>query len=70
MTFRPYWAFRDEIHEIGGLVVIRERLFVPSVLRKEMLDKIYESHLGMDNCKARAREVLYWPGMSQGIEKP
>ena len=33
-----------------------------------MLDLIHESHLGIEKCKARARELLYWPRMSQQIE--
>ncbi|XP_060067240.1 uncharacterized protein K02A2.6-like [Ylistrum balloti] len=34
-----------------------------------MLDRIHEAHLGMVKCKARAREVLFWPGMSTDIEE-
>lgn len=34
-----------------------------------MLDGIHESHLGMVKCKARAREVLSWPGMSTNMDE-
>ena len=34
-----------------------------------MLQKIYETHLGMEKCKSRAREIMYWPGMSCDIEE-
>ena len=33
-----------------------------------MLKPTHDSHQGMDKCKARARMVLYWPGMSRAIE--
>lgn len=44
-----------------------DKLIVPTSLRSYMLDLIHESHLGIEKCKARAREVVYWPGMSNKI---
>ena len=32
-----------------------------------MKSRIHEGHLDVERCKARAREVLYWPGMSSEI---
>lgn len=46
-----------------------ERIVVPQSLRAEMLELIHESHLGMQKCKSRAREVLYWPSMLKDIER-
>lgn len=37
-------------------------------MRRELLSIIHESHLGMEKCKSRARQVIYWPGMSGDIE--
>ena len=59
---QEYWNFQDELHEADGLVLRGDRLVVPSDLRQDMLKLIHESHEGMDKCKARARNVLYWPG--------
>ena len=36
-------------------------------MQKEMMEKIHSSHLGINKCKARARDILYWPGMSSQI---
>ncbi len=36
-------------------------------MRAEMLRQIHESHLGIESCRRRARDVLFWPGMSQSI---
>ena len=65
---QEYWNVRDELHEADGLVLRGDRLVVPSDLRQDMLKLIHESHQGMDKCKARARTVLYWPGMASDIE--
>ena len=42
---------------------------VPLQLRDQMPHIIHESHLGTEKCKARARTVLYWPGMGSDIEQ-
>ncbi|CAK1595003.1 unnamed protein product [Parnassius mnemosyne] len=33
-----------------------------------MLKIVHEGHLGIDRCKRRARQVIFWPGMSRDIE--
>ncbi|KAI4884219.1 hypothetical protein NFI96_005617 [Prochilodus magdalenae] len=37
-------------------------------LRSDMLERIHESHLGIVKCKERARDVMYWTGMTKDIE--
>ena len=53
---------------IDGLLFKGLKLIVPTSLCKEMLNIIHSSHLSIVTCKSRAREVLYWPGMSSQIE--
>jgi transposase InsO family protein len=68
LDLQPYWAIRDEIHEEDGILFVGEKLIVPVSQRREILEKLHESHLGMDKCKARARDSLYWPNMTKDIE--
>ena len=63
-----YWNVRDEIHEAEGLLFLGQKLIIPQSLRRDILRRIHESHLGMEKCKSRARAVVYWPGMSADIE--
>lgn len=65
---KPYFSFADELNVINGLVFKGERLVVPKVLRKMVLDKIHYAHLGIEKCKLLAREAVYWPNMSKEIE--
>ena len=63
-----YWDYRDELSSVDGLLFRAQRLIVPHSWRKEMLHRIHESHQGIFKCKHRARDTLFWPGMSSQIE--
>ena len=66
---RQYWSYRDELTCLDGLLFKGDKIIVPKTLRSEMLEKIHETHLGIVKCKNRARQVLFWPGMSARIEE-
>ena len=63
----PYYDERSSLVEADGLVFRGEQLVVPRSLRKDMLQRIHSSHIGTGGCVRRAREVLYWPGMSGDV---
>ena len=64
----PYWNCRDEISVHDDILFRGERVIIPKKLQYEMLQIIHGAHLGVDKCKRRARDVLYWPSMSAQIE--
>ena len=66
---RQYWSYRDELTCLDGLLFKGDKIIVPKTLQSEMLEKIHETHLGIVKCKNRARQALFWPGMSSRIEE-
>lgn len=52
-----------------GVLFEETRLFVLKVVKREMPRQIHKSHLGIANCRYRAREILFWPGMSVDVEQ-
>jgi len=64
---RPYWQFRNDLFAEDGLVIMGERIVVPLSLRRKVLKRLHKSHLGTEKTKLRARQILYWPGMSNDI---
>jgi hypothetical protein len=64
---KPYWTCKNEISCVDGLLFKGNKLIVTKSLRPQMLD-IHESHQGIVKCKQRARDLLYWPGMTSQIE--
>ena len=45
----------------------RERVVIPTAIRPEIKMKVHAGHQGIDSCLCRARELVYWPGMSSEI---
>ena len=62
-----YWNIKEEISVCYDLLLRNDKLIVPSSLREEMLSQIHSSHLGIEKCKRRARDLLFWPRMNQQI---
>ena len=65
---RKYWHICDTLHFSEDIIFTYSRIVVPFELQTEMFTLIHESHFGIEKCKARARELLYWPRMSHNIE--
>ena len=53
------WNVRDELSEVGGVTLKNDRMLVPSSMRKELLQRIHQGHMGIQKSKRRARVVLY-----------
>ena len=51
-----------------GLLMKGNRIIVPSTLRKDIMKQIHQGHLGIENCKQRARCSVFWPGIDNEIE--
>ena len=64
----PYFNMQDEMSIQDGLTFKGERVVVPRASRSELLRRIHSSHLGVNGCLNRARECLYWPGMTADIK--
>ncbi|RXN21320.1 retrotransposon-like family member retr-1 [Labeo rohita] len=62
-----YWNYRDELSEMDGMVFKGEKIVIPTLLREEMLQRIHSGHMGIKKSKQRARDILFWPGMSKQI---
>ena len=39
------------------------------MMRKEMLTKLHAGHMGINSCLRRARDLVFWPGMSNDIRE-
>ena len=46
-----------------------QRIIVPASLRSEVKHLIHQGHPGVDKCKLRARQSVYWSGISHEITR-
>ena len=67
-TAAPYFNVRDELSVQNAVIFCGERAVVPRSLRKDMLQRIHASRMGIEGCLRRARESLYWPGMNNEVK--
>ena len=65
---RQYFGVRDELTVQDGPIFRGERMLVPKELRKHMIQQIHSTHIGVEGCPRRARESVYWPGMTRDIK--
>ena len=64
---RPYWNVRAELTVVDNIVYKGMQIVMPSVLCKDMLRKVHEGHMGIEECRRRARESMYWPNMNSDV---
>ena len=63
-----YRQVSSEIAIQDGLLMRNNRIIIPSLLRQEILDKIHTGHQGIHKCRERARQSVWWPGISRQLE--
>ncbi|XP_055690611.1 uncharacterized protein K02A2.6-like isoform X3 [Lutzomyia longipalpis] len=64
---RHFFSFRDELDFTDGLLFKGDRIVVPSEERSNALKNIHAGHSGVQASLRRARESVYWPGMSSEV---
>jgi hypothetical protein len=64
---RQYWSVREELSVDDGLVLFGRRIVIPRPARRELIKKLHAAHQGIVRMKRRARQTVFWPGMSNDI---
>ncbi|XP_063233061.1 uncharacterized protein K02A2.6-like [Bacillus rossius redtenbacheri] len=65
---KEYYSFKEDLTIQDDLIYKGTQIVIPTSMRGALLDKIHYTHLGIQKCKLRARECVFWPGMSRDIE--
>ena len=54
------FSYRQELSEMNGMLMRGDRIVIPAAMRKEILDRLHDGHLGLEKTKALARRSLFW----------
>ena len=65
---QPYWTFREELTIEDGLILKGTRIVIPNKQQQAILKQLHKGHLGLNKCKLRAKETVYWPGLNNELE--
>ncbi|UYV77245.1 K02A2.6-like, partial [Cordylochernes scorpioides] len=68
-NLKPYWEFKEELHEWQNLICRGNKLLIPKTQRSDILKILHASHQGINNTIALAKGFIYWPGMYKEIEE-
>lgn len=67
-NLHSYWPMRHNISIQNGIVMVGDKIIIPQNFKKVILERLHLAHQGVQRTKAKARRVLYWPGMARDIE--
>ncbi len=63
--------FKHAIPELSiapeNVILYRQRLLIPRTFRREVLKRLHASHQGINRSLRRARQSIYWPGMTSDV---
>lgn len=68
-AIKEFATVADELIESEGLVFKGDRVVVPRDARAEILRRLHSSHIGVNACIRRARESVFYPGITADIKR-
>ena len=66
---KPFYSIAGELSVHDGLLMRGSRIVIPSDMQAEMLTRLHSSHQGISKSRQRARQSVWWPGMSSDLER-
>ena len=62
--FDLYWNSRDELTYEKGIIYKGHRVVIPAAERHNTMKSLHQSHIGIEGTLRRARDTVYWPGIT------
>ncbi|KAL7870545.1 hypothetical protein SRHO_G00080420 [Serrasalmus rhombeus] len=68
-AYLPYIQVEEELTVEDGLLLKGCRLVIPKALQTDILQKLHAGHQGIAKCRERAKQSVWWPGLSTQLQK-
>ena len=66
---KPDWTVRNELTVEDRFLLFQTLLVIPTSLQEDILQRRRQEHQGIVKCRALVRNCLWWPNISQQIER-
>ncbi|MEL6803706.1 MAG: RNase H-like domain-containing protein, partial [Bacteroidota bacterium] len=66
-NLHQWFKLREHLTTEDGVVLYKDRIVVPKLLRPEILSLLHCAHQGTARMLARAEKSVYWPGISSDV---
>ena len=63
-----YLHTASELSICEGLILCNSRIVIPKALQNDILQKLHSGHQGINKCKRRAAQSVWWPGLNKNLE--
>ncbi len=67
-ALKAYFAVRHDLTVERGLLLRGRRLVIPMSMRLDMMDRLHKGHQGIVKCRQRAKQTVWWPGLSKQLQ--
>lgn len=67
-TIASFWPYRKALYVSDGVIMYQDRVVVPPHLRRSVLHNLHSAHQGTSQMEQRARNIVFWPGMTAEIQ--
>ena len=65
----PYWNYRDELMVESGILMKNSKVLIPETLKQKYLIQIHQGHQGIEACRSRAREFVFWVNINNDLKE-
>ena len=65
----PYWNYRDELMIEKGILMKNSKVLIPETLKQKYLMQIHQGHQGIEACRSRAREFVFWVNINSDLKE-
>ena len=69
VSLHPSWNFRDELTIESGILMKNSKVLIPETLKQKYLMQIHQGHQGIEACRSRAREFVFWINLNNDLKE-
>ena len=62
-----YFRERSSLSEQNGLLKRAKQIVIPQIMQSEILERVHHGHMGLNKCRERYRDAVWWPKISQAV---